>query len=132
MQLFAERLRDNNAARFINSEADGHSGTSLWINPISNTIVPALSRTDPFRRVSNEWRLRIVKKTLIILAISGLAGLAFAQDTAKDDLKKSGQETKDAAKDVGKGVKKGTKRAVHKSAKATKKAASKVEDKTRQ
>jgi len=74
-----------------------------------------------------------MKRTLIVLMISGLASFAaWGQETAKDDLKKSGHETKDAAKDAGKGVKKGTKKAVNKSAKATKKGASKVEDKTKQ
>ena len=74
-----------------------------------------------------------MKRTLIVLMISGLASFAaWGQETAKDDLKKSGQETKDAAKDAGKGVKKGTKKAVNKSAKATKKGASNVEDKTKQ
>ena len=74
-----------------------------------------------------------MKRTLIVLLISGLAGIAaWGQSSASDDLKKSGQETKDAAKDAGKGVKKGTKKAVNKSAKATKKGAKKVEDKTKQ
>jgi hypothetical protein len=80
-----------------------------------------------------------VKKTLIALTISGLAMLtAYGQDTAKDDLKKSGQDVKEAGKDTGhaaksaaKGVKKGTKKAVHKTAQETKKGADKVEDKTR-
>jgi hypothetical protein len=74
-----------------------------------------------------------MKKTLIVLMISGLGSVAaWGQSSASDDLKKAGQETKDAAKDTGKSVKKGTKKAVHKTAKATKKGASKVEDKTKQ
>ena len=64
----------------------------------------------------------------VSLLFSGLA--AIAQDTAKDDMKKAGKETKQAAKDTGKGVKKATKKTVHKSAKATKKGAKKVEKKT--
>jgi hypothetical protein len=83
--------------------------------------------------------VRFVKKTLIALMISGLAAFgAYGQDTAKDDLKKSGQDVKEAGKDTGhaaksaaKGVKKGTKKAVHNTAKETKKGADKVEDKTK-
>ena len=45
-----------------------------------------------------------MKKTLIALMISSLAGFAaFGQDTAKDDLKKSGQDVKKAGKDTGQG-----------------------------
>jgi hypothetical protein len=80
-----------------------------------------------------------VKKTLIALMIGGLAAFAaYGQDTAKDDLKKSGQDVKQAGKDTGhaaknagKSVKKGTKKAVHKTAQETKKGADKVEDKTK-
>ena len=72
-----------------------------------------------------------MKKTLIALMIGGLAAFAaYGQDTAKEDLKKSGQDVKEAGKDTGhaaksaaKGVKKGTKKAVHKTAKETKKGA---------
>jgi hypothetical protein len=79
-----------------------------------------------------------VKKTFIVLMISSLAGFAaFGQDTAKDDLKKSGQDVKKAgkatgkaAKNAGKGVAKGTKKGVHKAASATAKGADKVKDKT--
>jgi hypothetical protein len=89
---------------------------------------------------SNGWKEQeIVKKTLIALTIGGLAVFsAVGQDTAKDDLKKSGQDVKQAGKDTGhaaksagKGVKKGTKKAVNKTAKATKKGANKVEEKTK-
>jgi len=81
----------------------------------------------------------IVKKTLIVLMISSLAGFAaWGQDTAKGELKKSGQDvkkagksTKKATKHAAKGVKKGTKKAVNKSAKATEKGANKVEEKTK-
>jgi hypothetical protein len=87
-----------------------------------------------------ERRVTIVRKALIAFMISGLAGFAaWGQDTAKDDLKKSGQDVKKAgkdtgkaAKDAGKGVKKGTKKGVNKAAKATEKGASKVDDKTKQ
>ncbi len=47
-----------------------------------------------------------MKKTLIALMISSLAGFAaFGQDTAKDDLKKSGQDVKKAGKDTGNAAK---------------------------
>jgi len=82
--------------------------------------------------------LQIVKKTLIALMIGSLAGFAaFGQDTAKQDLKKSGQEVKKAgkdsgkaAKDAGKGVAKGTKKGVNKAATGTEKGAAKVKAKT--
>ncbi len=79
-----------------------------------------------------------MKKSLIVVIISSLAGFAaFAQDTAKDDLKKSGSDIKQAgkatgraAKHVGKGVAKGTKKGVNKAAKGTAKGAEKVKEKT--
>jgi|HubBroStandDraft_2_1064218.scaffolds.fasta_scaffold2296174_1 hypothetical protein len=82
----------------------------------------------------------IVKKTLVALTISSLAVFAaYGQDTAKDDLKKSGHEVKKAgkdtghaAKDAGKGVAKGTKKGVNKTAKATEKGAKKVDEKTKE
>src|ERR1700685_2819020 len=87
-----------------------------------------------------EWGTRMIKKTLIVLTLSGFGGFAaWGQDTAKDDLKKSGQDVKQAGKDTGKaaknagkGVKKGTKKGVNKAAKATEKGANKVDDKTKQ
>ena len=64
---------------------------------------------------------------------------AFGQDTAKEDLKKSGQDVKASRQRHReghesmrrKGVKKGTKKAVHKAASATEKGADKVKDKTK-
>jgi hypothetical protein len=81
----------------------------------------------------------IVKKTLIALMIGSLAGFtAFGQDTAKEDLKKSGQDVKKAgkatghaAKHAGKAVAKGTKKGVHKAASGTEKGAEKVKEKTK-
>jgi hypothetical protein len=81
-----------------------------------------------------------VKKTIIALTIGGLAAFAaYGQDTAKEDLKKSGQDVKQAGKDTGhaakragKGVAKGTKKGVHKTAKATEKGAKKVDEKTKE
>jgi hypothetical protein len=79
-----------------------------------------------------------VKKTLITLMIAGMTGfIALGQDTAKDELKKSGQDVKKAGKDTGKatkhaakGVKKGTKKGVHKAAGKTEEGAAKVKAKT--
>ena len=81
---------------------------------------------------------RIVKKTLILLMIGSLATFAaLGQDTAKDDLKKSGEEVKKAGKateratkHAGKAVAKGTKKGVHKAASGTEKGAAKVKLKT--
>jgi hypothetical protein len=82
----------------------------------------------------------IVKKTLITLMIGSLAGFAaFGQDTAKDELKKTGQDIKKAGKDTGhaakhagKGVAKGTKKGVNKAASGTEKGAEKVKEKTKE
>ncbi len=77
-----------------------------------------------------------VKKTLIILMLSSFA--AWGQDSAKDDLKKSGQDIKQAGKSTGKatkhaakGVAKGTKKGVHKAASGTEKEADKLKEKTK-
>lgn len=80
-----------------------------------------------------------MKKTIGILAagvlLSGLT--VFAQDTAKDDMKKAGSDTKQAAKasgravkNAGKGVAKGAKKGVHKAASATENGADKLKQKT--
>jgi hypothetical protein len=39
MQLFPERLGDNDAARFVDGEAAIHSGMKLWVDPLISTIV---------------------------------------------------------------------------------------------
>lgn len=64
------------------------------------------------------------------MAAFGLTGV-FAQDTAKQDMKQAGQDTKDAAKNVGSATKKGAKKAGHTVKKGVHKGASKVEEKTR-
>ncbi len=61
------------------------------------------------------------------------AGIAYAQSdtqSAKQDMKDAGHDTKNAAKDTGHAVKKTTKKTTHKAAKKTKEGAQKVEDKT--
>jgi hypothetical protein len=101
-----------------------------------------------FEGASNDWKQfhkhsiggsRIMKKTLIALTIAGLAGFTmYGQDSAKDELKKSGHDVKEAGKATGhatkhaaNGVAKGTKKGVHKAAKGTEKAADKVKEKTK-
>ena len=42
MQLFPQRLGDDDAARFINGETCVHSGTILWVEPSVNTILPCV------------------------------------------------------------------------------------------
>ncbi len=79
-----------------------------------------------------------MKKTLIVLMIGSLAGLAaYGQEGAKDeakqagaDIKKAGKATGHAAKHAGKSVAKGTKKGVNKTAKAAEKGADKVKEKT--
>ena len=80
-------------------------------------------------------------KPIAIISLStmlsgGMISL-FADDTAKDDLKKAGSDVKEAgkstgkaAKHTGKAVKKGTKKAVNKSAEKTEEGADAVRRKT--
>jgi hypothetical protein len=92
--------------------------------------------------------MSIYKKNLglSIVLVAGMFGASVAAwghaaQTATQDMKDAGHETKEAAKDTGRAtkktakktghaVKKTTKKAVHATAKGTKKAADKVEDKT--
>jgi len=53
-------------------------------------------------------------------------GFAVAQDTAKQDIKTAGTDTKDAAKDTGHAVSTGSKKAYHKTANGTKTATDKT------
>jgi hypothetical protein len=53
-------------------------------------------------------------------------GFAVAQDTAKQDIKAAGTDTKDAAKDTGHAVSTGSKKAYHKTANGTKTATDKT------
>ena len=82
-----------------------------------------------------------MKKLLGLLTMGVVAaGLtAWAQDTAKDDLKKAGSDVKEAgratghaAKHTGKAVAKGTKKGVHKAASATERGADRVKEKTQE
>jgi DNA mismatch repair protein MutH len=68
--------------------------------------------------------------TWVGLTLVLLFGASFAQDSAKQDMKDAGHETKEAAKDTGHATKKTAKKAGHKVKRGTHKAAKKVEDKT--
>jgi hypothetical protein len=76
--------------------------------------------------------------TPMLAAALACGTLAFAQtatttstgQSAKQDMKDAGHDTKAAATKTGSAVKKTTKKTVHKGAHATKKGANKVEDKT--
>jgi len=74
-------------------------------------------------------------KSAVVLSIASflLAATSFGApgQSAKDDLKEAGKETKKAAKSTGRAVKKGTKKAVNKTAEVTEKGAEKVKDKTK-
>jgi hypothetical protein len=92
--------------------------------------------------------MSIFKKNLglsivLLAGMVGASGAAWGQadQTATQDMKDAGHETKEAAKDTGQAtkkaatktghaVKKTTKKTVHATAKGTAKAADKVEDKT--
>jgi hypothetical protein len=64
------------------------------------------------------------------LSVILLFGMAFAQDSAKQDMKDAGHEAKQAAKDTGHATKTTSKKAGHNVKKGTHKAAKKVEEKT--
>jgi hypothetical protein len=77
---------------------------------------------------------------ILLLVIASVVGVASAQ-TAGQDIKNAGRETKDAAKDVGKGTgkavktgarktKNGVKKGAHATASGVEKGADKVEGKT--
>jgi Ni/Co efflux regulator RcnB len=85
--------------------------------------------------------IRILKSIFASIAVLFLFTMGpaklMAQDSAKQDMKDAGHETKDAAKDTGRAVKKTAKKTghevkkgTHKAAKKTEHAADKVEDKT--
>lgn len=78
-------------------------------------------------------------KSILGLIAAGIltVGIALAQDGAKDNAKRAGQDVKEAGKDTGraakhtgKAVAKGTKKGVNKAAGATENGARKVKKKT--
>lgn len=75
---------------------------------------------------------RIVPLVTLALGLFtvGFAGISYAQ-TAGQDMKNAGHDTKQAAKDAGKGVAKGAKKTGHAIKNGTKKAANKTADATR-
>jgi hypothetical protein len=88
---------------------------------------------------SHQWRDYMKKLFGIIAAGVLVAGISFADDTAKGNAKKAGSDVKEAGKASGRAVKhtgkavaKGTKHGVHKAAGATERGAEKVKDKTQQ
>ena len=74
-------------------------------------------------------------KTTAALALAvflvAMPSLANADQSAKQDLKDAGKETKKAAVHTGRAVKKGSKKAVNKTADATEKGAAKIKEKTK-
>jgi len=76
---------------------------------------------------------KFLQKLCFAVLLVSTAGIAFAQSdsqSAKQDMKDAGHDTKNAAKKTGHAVKKTTKKTTHKAAKKTKEGARKVEDKT--
>ena len=74
--------------------------------------------------------------SVLILGLTMTIGapLAFSQstsDSAKQDMRSAGEQTKGAAKDTGRGVKKGTEKAYHSTKKGTKKAWNKTRNTTK-
>ena len=91
------------------------------------------------KRVGSGIALTVFMKRILGLVAAGVltVGAALAQDGAKDNAKKAGQDVKDAgkstgraAKHSGKAVAKGTEKGVNKAAGATEKGARKVKRKT--
>jgi hypothetical protein len=85
--------------------------------------------------------MSFVKHFSILVLLAAMASFAFPQQSAKQDMKDAGHDTKQAAKHTGRAVKKGTKSTghqvkktsksvAHKTAHKTKQGAQKVEDKT--
>ena len=76
-----------------------------------------------------------IMKTAAALGLAvflvAMPSLAAADQSAKQDLKDAGKETKKAAVSTGKAVKKGSKKVVHKTADVTAKGAGKVKEKTK-
>ena len=76
-----------------------------------------------------------IMKTAAALGLAvflvAMPSVAAADQSAKQDLKDAGKETKKAAVSTGKAVKKGSKKVVHKTADVTAKGAEKVEQKTK-
>ena len=73
-----------------------------------------------------------MKRLILIgtIAALGVTGM-FADDTAKQDIKKAGTDTKDAAKHVGSATKKGATKSTHAVKSGVHKGATKVADKTK-
>ena len=71
--------------------------------------------------------------TAVALAAFLMAAASFGRSgqSAKEDLKDAGKESKKAAVSTGKAVKKGSKKVVNKTADATAKGAEKVKEKTK-
>lgn len=77
--------------------------------------------------MQNKWMMRAVLAGAIA---TGMCGTGIAQETAKQEIKDAGSDTKAAAKHTGRGIKKGTKHAYHKTKHGVHRTAEKVEDKT--
>jgi uncharacterized protein (UPF0333 family) len=80
-------------------------------------------------RRSGDQTMRMLKRafsfSILLLALMGPSFLA-AQDSAKQDIKDAGHETKEAAKDTGRATKKVAKKTGHAVKKGTNKAAEKT------
>lgn len=74
-----------------------------------------------------------ISKAAAVLALAGflIAVPSFGDESAKQEIKEAGRDTKKAAVHTGKAVKKGSKKAVNKTAEVTAKGAEKVEQKTK-
>jgi len=77
--------------------------------------------------MQSKWIMRAVLAGAVAV---GPTVPVIAQETAKQDMKTAGHDTKEAAKATGRGVKKGTKTTYHKSKQGVHKAANKVSEKT--
>jgi hypothetical protein len=91
--------------------------------------------------ITNEMKVRLFGSLILASTMVFSASSLTLAQTAKQDIKNAGTDTKDATKSAGHGIakgtkhayhatKRGTKKVVHKSARGTRKAADKVEDKS--
>lgn len=74
---------------------------------------------------------KFMMRALLAGAVAvGMCGTVIAQETAKQEMKDAGTDTKNAAKHTGSGIKKGTKHAYHKTKHGVHKVAAKADEKT--
>jgi hypothetical protein len=80
-------------------------------------------------RRNRQW-IKALLGAALMMALGYMMPRPLHSQTASQDVKSAGQDTKNAAKDAGNGVRKGTKKAAHATKKGTKKAYNKTKNTT--